>query len=54
MYVRLIRIYEGWRKLLCNVYFSTFITLVFGFILTKIGYANIWPTVTLWMQASVT
>ena len=34
---------EGWRKLLCNVYFSTFITLVFGFILTKIGYANIWP-----------
>ena len=28
---------EGWRKLLCNVYFSTFITLVFGFILTKIG-----------------
>ena len=33
----------GWRKLLCNVYFSTFITLVFGFILTKIGYANIWP-----------
>ena len=34
---------EGWRKLLCNFYFSTFITLVFGFILTKIGYANIWP-----------
>mgnify|MGYP000655163813 CR=1 FL=1 len=34
---------EGWRKLLCNVYFSTIITLVFGFILTKIGYANIWP-----------
>ena len=34
---------EGWRKLFCNVYFSTFITLVFGFILTKIGYANIWP-----------
>lgn len=33
----------GWRKLLCNVYFSTFLTLVFGFILTKIGYANIWP-----------
>ena len=33
----------GWRKLFCNVYFSTFITLVFGFILTKIGYANIWP-----------
>ena len=34
---------EGWRKLLCNVYFSTIITLVFGFVLTKIGYANIWP-----------
>ena len=34
---------ECCRKLLCNVYFSTFITLVFGFILTKIGYANIWP-----------
>ena len=34
---------EGWRKLFCNVYFSTFITLVFGFILTKIGYTNIWP-----------
>ena len=34
---------EGWRKLFCDVYFSTFITLVFGFILTKIGYANIWP-----------
>ncbi len=34
---------EGWRKLFCNVYFSTFITLVLGFVLTKIGYANIWP-----------
>ncbi|HBH92183.1 MAG TPA: carbon starvation protein A, partial [Bacteroides sp.] len=34
---------EGWRKLLCNTYFSTIVTLVFGFILTKIGYANIWP-----------
>ena len=34
---------KGWRKLCCNVYFSTFITLVFGFILTQIGYANIWP-----------
>ena len=33
----------GWRKLFCNVYFSTFITLAFGFLLTKIGYANIWP-----------
>ena len=34
---------EGWRKLLCNTYFSTIVTLVCGFILTKIGYANIWP-----------
>ena len=34
---------EGWRKLFCNVYFSTIVTLVFGFLLTQIGYANIWP-----------
>ena len=34
---------EGWRKLFCNVYFSTLITLAFGFLLTQIGYANIWP-----------
>ena len=34
---------EGWRKLFCNVYFSTVLTLAFGFLLTKIGYANIWP-----------
>ena len=34
---------EGWRKLLCNTYFSTIITLLCGFVLTKIGYANIWP-----------
>ena len=33
----------GWRKLFCNVYFSTFVTLAFGFLLTQIGYANIWP-----------
>ena len=32
-----------WRKLLCNTYFSTIVTLLCGFILTKIGYANIWP-----------
>lgn len=32
-----------WRKLLCNTYFATVITLVFGYVLTKIGYANIWP-----------
>ena len=34
---------EGWRKLFCNVYFSTCVTLAFGFLLTQIGYANIWP-----------
>ena len=34
---------EGWRKLFCNVYFSTVITLAFGFLLTKIGHVNIWP-----------
>ena len=34
---------EGWRNLFCNVYFSTFVTLAFGFLLTQIGYANIWP-----------
>ena len=34
---------EPWRKLLCNTYFSTALTLAFGFLLTQIGYANIWP-----------
>ena len=34
---------EGWRKLVCNVYFATVITLAGGFILAKIGYSNIWP-----------
>ena len=33
----------GWRKVLCNKYFSPIITLACGFILTKVGYANIWP-----------
>ncbi len=32
-----------WRKALCNTYVSTLVTLVYGFILAKIGYANIWP-----------
>ena len=32
-----------WRKLLCNTYFSTIVTLLCGYVLTKIGYANIWP-----------
>ena len=34
---------KTWRNVLCNPYFSTIITLLFGFVLTKIGYANIWP-----------
>lgn len=34
---------EGWRKVLCNKYFATLITLAGGYILTQIGYANIWP-----------
>ena len=34
---------EPWRKLLCNTYFSTALTLAFGFLLTQVGYANIWP-----------
>ena len=32
-----------WRKLFCNMYFSTVISLVCGYVLTQIGYANIWP-----------
>ena len=34
---------EGWRKLLCNTYLATIITLAGGFVLTRIGYSNIWP-----------
>ena len=34
---------EGWRKVLCNKYFATVITLVCGYVLTQIGYSNIWP-----------
>ena len=34
---------ESWRKVVCNVYFATVITLAGGFILAKIGYSNIWP-----------
>lgn len=34
---------EGWRKVFCNKYFATVLTLACGFILTKIGYANTWP-----------
>ncbi len=32
-----------WRKVLCNKYVSTLITLAFGYLLTQIGYSNIWP-----------
>lgn len=32
-----------WRKVLCNKYVSTLITLFFGYILTQVGYSNIWP-----------
>ncbi|MDD6394937.1 MAG: carbon starvation CstA family protein [Firmicutes bacterium] len=32
-----------WRKVLCDKYFSTIITLALSFVLTRIGYANIWP-----------
>ena len=34
---------EGWRKFICNKYVSTLLTLFFGFVLTQIGYSNIWP-----------
>lgn len=34
---------EGWRKLLCNKYFATVVTLAFGYLLTQVGYSNIWP-----------
>ncbi len=34
---------EGWRKLLCNTYFSTILTLFFSYLLTRVGYSNIWP-----------
>ena len=33
---------EGWRKVLCNKYFATVITLACGYVLTQIGYSNIW------------
>ena len=34
---------EPWRKLLCNTLFLDGSPLAFGFLLTQIGYANIWP-----------
>ena len=32
-----------WRRAVCNKYFATVITLAAAFVLTKVGYANIWP-----------
>lgn len=32
-----------WIKLFCNKYFATIVTLACGYILTRIGYSNIWP-----------
>lgn len=34
---------EGWRKVLTNKYFATIITLIFAYLLAKVGYKNIWP-----------
>ena len=34
---------QTWRKVLCNPYFATIFTLLCGFILTKVGYQQIWP-----------
>ena len=34
---------EPWRKVACNTYFSTIVTLALGYLLTQIGYSNIWP-----------
>ncbi len=32
-----------WRRVLCDKYVSTVLTLACGYTLTQIGYANIWP-----------
>ncbi len=34
---------KGLRKLLTNKYFATIITLALAYLLTKVGYKNIWP-----------
>ncbi len=34
---------EPWRKVVTNKYFATAITLVFAYMLAKVGYSNIWP-----------
>jgi carbon starvation protein len=33
----------AWRRVLCNKYFATVVTLACGYVLTQIGYATIWP-----------
>ena len=32
-----------WRRVLCNKYFATLVTLALGYLLTQVGYSNIWP-----------
>lgn len=32
-----------WRRILCDKYFSTLVTLALGYLLTQVGYSNIWP-----------
>ncbi|MBR2521113.1 MAG: carbon starvation protein A [Oscillospiraceae bacterium] len=34
---------EPWRRVLTNKYFATALTLLLAYLLTKIGYRNIWP-----------
>jgi carbon starvation protein len=34
---------EVWRKMLTNKYIATIITLIFAYILAKVGYKDIWP-----------
>lgn len=32
-----------WRKILCNPYFATIFTLLCGYVLTQVGYQQVWP-----------
>ena len=34
---------KPWRKVVTNKYFATMITLVFAYVLAKVGYKSIWP-----------
>ena len=34
---------EPWRRVVTDKYFATVLTLILAFLLTKIGYKNIWP-----------